>query len=347
MRIRAAALLAILLLSSAARGDFNLSVKTEGVRLGPNLVNSVRSEDLKDRVVLLEFWGINCPPCLASLPKLAALNSELAPFGLMVVGAHAQDGMDEQVKRTALSRGVNFPIVKNASVEGGNDFSGIPHCMLFDHSGKCLYRGDPQSVETKLRLALGAALADTGSKADLAPPVAALAASLRKGTAPARVLRQAVALLKSSSKTTAGDARILVGRLTAAAQTRLDEANRVVESEPLRAYDLAVAVAGTFKGAPVSTEAAALAAKLKGDKAVAVELKARPALESIRKLDQVLGARALAARVDTTNPDFLKANRASINQLRTRLTQIKKTAPDAKATAEAATIAEKYGVTVK
>jgi thiol-disulfide isomerase/thioredoxin len=324
-----------------------MSVKTEGVRLGAALVSSVRNEDLKGRVVLLEFWGINCPPCLASLPKLAALNSELAPFGLMIVGAHAQNGTDEQVKGTALARGVNFPIVKHASVEGGNDFRGIPHCMLFDHTGKCLYRGQPEGAAGTLRLALGAALADTGSKTDLSAPVAALAASLRKGTSPARVLRQAVPLLKSPTKTTASDALVLVSRLTATGQSKLDEANKMAEAEPLLAYDLAVAVAGIYKGTPLSTDAAALAGKLKNDKTVAVELKARPALEAILKLDQVLSKRAVAAKVETTNEAFLKANRTSINQLRQRLTQIKKTAPDARATAVATTIAEKYGVTVE
>jgi thiol-disulfide isomerase/thioredoxin len=347
MKTWSSCVLAVVLLCCPARAEFNMAVKTDGIRLGPTLLGSVRTDDLKGHVVLLDFWGISCPPCLAAIPKIAAMNNELGPFGLVIVGAHAQKGTDEQIKRMARSRGANFPIVQFAAVEGGQDFRLLPHSMLFDHTGKCIYRGEPLAAESRLRQALGAALADTGSKTDPVPSVGLLLLSLRKGTSPAKVLRQAVTLMKSSHKTEASDAAALVERLTAVGKQKLDEANKVVESDPLRAYDLAQTVANTWKGSPVATSASTLLNKLKKDKGVALEMKARPTLEAMRKLDQLLSARATAAKVEPNNPDFLKANRANISQLRSRLSQIKKMAPDAKATAEATTIAQKYGITLK
>jgi len=154
-----AALALVLCLSARAHAqNFNMNVSVDGIQLGKTLLGAeLKADNLKNRVVLLEFWGVNCPPCLASMPKLAAWNFEMQSLGLVVIGAHAQNAPPERVQSTALSRGANFTIVERASVKDGRDFRGIPHCMLFDHTGKCLFRGSPMEVEGLLRKAVLAA----------------------------------------------------------------------------------------------------------------------------------------------------------------------------------------------
>src|SRR5262249_3819067 len=45
--------------------EFNLKVTTEDIVLGKGLVNGdVKPEDLKGKVVLLDFWGVRAPQCL-------------------------------------------------------------------------------------------------------------------------------------------------------------------------------------------------------------------------------------------------------------------------------------------
>jgi thiol-disulfide isomerase/thioredoxin len=341
MNARWCALLLGVLLCGGGRAEFNLTVKTENVRLGKALLGSVSADDLKGRVVVLEFWGINCAPCLASLPKMAALNRELSPFGLLLVGAHAQNGTEEQVKATARARGVNFPVVQSASVQGGNDFNGIPHCMVFDHKGKCVYRGSPATAELAARRQVGATLADAAGKS-AAKPVANLVTSLESGASPALVLRRAVPLLRSADATTNADAKRLVAALTAQGQKQLDEAEKLLSAEPVRAYDLALLALATYKGTPVGTRAGEVAGKLKREKPVQAELQARPHLEAIRKLDAALAPR-VGPTVDPKGPEFQKAFARQVKQMRSRLAQMKKVAPDAPATAEATAIAEKYG----
>jgi hypothetical protein len=48
-------------LAGPAHGaNFNMGVKVEGIRLGPPVTGpKVTGEDLKGKVVLLEFWGVN------------------------------------------------------------------------------------------------------------------------------------------------------------------------------------------------------------------------------------------------------------------------------------------------
>ena len=154
---------------ASAADDFNMAVTTNGIRLG-NYISGppLAADSLTNRVVMLEFWGVNCPPCLASMPKLEQLHKQLSPLGLVVIGAHAQGGPDPVVLKTAADLGVTFTILSDASVAEGGDLGGIPHCMLFDHTGKCIYRGSPFSVQE----AVAAAEADLAVGRRIIPPVA-------------------------------------------------------------------------------------------------------------------------------------------------------------------------------
>ena len=55
-----------LCLGGRAEADFNMKGSVDGIQLGKHLLGpELKTEDLKNRVVLLAFWGVNCPPCLA------------------------------------------------------------------------------------------------------------------------------------------------------------------------------------------------------------------------------------------------------------------------------------------
>ena len=52
-------------------------------------------ESLNGQVVLLEFWGLWCPPCVASMPHLMEVNEKYAPHGLKIVTVHAGRGNEK------------------------------------------------------------------------------------------------------------------------------------------------------------------------------------------------------------------------------------------------------------
>ena len=50
--------------------------------------DAVKLADLKGKVVLLEFWGYWCGPCIASMPVLFELHEKFADKGLAIIGIH-------------------------------------------------------------------------------------------------------------------------------------------------------------------------------------------------------------------------------------------------------------------
>jgi len=340
--------LALLLLAAPARAaDYTMDYKVADVRLGSPVLASIKDADLKGRVVLLEFWGINCPKCRSTLPHVNDLARELGPFGLVTVGSHLQGKPTAaQIKTGALAFGANFPLVESTSIPGMNDVDGIPHVVLFDHRGKCVFRGDPTKVDGPARKALAAYLVDVKTKAPLTGDAAELVLSLRKGAEPTKVLAEAVTLAKSDDKKQAAEAKVVLEHLTAAAGDRMAWAEKQAEQQPLEAYDQAAFLATAFKDTAVAAKAEALTGKLKDHKVVAPELKARPLLEAIRKLDKTLSARP-GAKTAPKGDEFHKANRFPLRQMQARLAQAHKAAPKAKATAEATRIAAWYGITAE
>ncbi len=46
----------------------------------------LKDEDLKGKVVLLDFWAMWCGPCIATFPHLREWNEQYADKGLVIIG---------------------------------------------------------------------------------------------------------------------------------------------------------------------------------------------------------------------------------------------------------------------
>jgi thiol-disulfide isomerase/thioredoxin len=51
----------------------------------------VTSADLKGKVLLIDFWGVQCPPCAASAPTVERFHREFSDEGLVVLGVNVQN----------------------------------------------------------------------------------------------------------------------------------------------------------------------------------------------------------------------------------------------------------------
>jgi hypothetical protein len=278
------------------------------------------------------------------MPHLVRWNAELGDFGLVIIAPHVQKATPDEVRQKAKGLGLTFTVTGSGGVRG-HEFGGIPHCVLFDAEGNSAFTGHPTKAEHHVRQAVGAALAAKADPGEPTKAVAALAEALKQGQPPAGVLPKAVALAKSSDPATAAQAKRLVAALTEVAGQRLAEASERAKDDPLAAFDRLTPLARNFKGTPVGTRADDLLTSLRRDPKVMAEVKARPSLEAVKKLDEALAAPA--AKADPKSAEFQRAYAAPLKQLRTQISQMKRSWPDASATKEALAIAERYGLTIR
>jgi peroxiredoxin len=107
-----AALLATLLAlpASAATADKDKPApKVEGftVAHGPT-----RLSEFKGDVVILNFWGTFCPPCVDDLDAYAAQDAALRAEGIRIVAVNIDEKHElEGIERMAKARSWDFPIV--------------------------------------------------------------------------------------------------------------------------------------------------------------------------------------------------------------------------------------------
>ena len=122
--------------STAAK--VNLSEFTFGKTLSGD---TVTAESLKGKPVVVEFWGIHCGPCLASMPMLNGLAKRHESKGLKVIGAHSQEATEEEILKTIKTSKIKFPVTEGA--RSPLKFNGIPHSAVFASDGTMLFEGSP------------------------------------------------------------------------------------------------------------------------------------------------------------------------------------------------------------
>ena len=116
------------------------------VRYGA-VVNEVpfNKDELAGKVVVVEEWGVNCPPCIASLPDMAKLAKSNENKGLVVVGLECQNSPKEQILKILKSARVKYPVMAGGSAPAGTGT--IPHACVFDATGKLVWTGNPHDAD--------------------------------------------------------------------------------------------------------------------------------------------------------------------------------------------------------
>jgi thiol-disulfide isomerase/thioredoxin len=327
----------------AAAGEFNMDVTAAGIRPGAHVSGpALGPESLAHRVVLLEFWGVNCPPCIRSMPLLEELHQSLGPQGLVVIGAHAQGGTAEDLKPQVAKLGVSFTILDQASVEGGMDFQGIPHCMLFDHNGVCVYRGSPfdaqPAVLAAVKAAPGAIL--EGRTLVKLPDLNLL---LRDEGQFATALKRAKGLVGNKDRETAEEAAFVVEKLEARGRAMLDDAVSLKDTDPARAADLVQRCTVVFKGGEIGTEAAKLGGQWRKDKPFQAAVQAGRQLVKLERMRAYVIDQLGGQSDGTVTPEMAAAvPPAFTRQIVSLARGIERSAPGSTVAEKAAAIAAEF-----
>lgn len=99
--------------------------------------------DLRGTVVLINVWATWCEPCIAELPELAKLHTELEPRGFTVIGLNADVASKRlQVRRMVDQHDLPYPIWLDPKNDAQVAFKlrGYPTSILIDRQGKIRWR---------------------------------------------------------------------------------------------------------------------------------------------------------------------------------------------------------------
>lgn len=99
--------------------------------------------DIKNKVVLVDFWASWCGPCKQSFPTLDELQKKYGPQGFVII-AVSEDEKSSDMEDFLKQHSVSFATVRDAGVDGKKlvdktEVSAMPSSFLIDASGKVRY----------------------------------------------------------------------------------------------------------------------------------------------------------------------------------------------------------------
>lgn len=132
---------------------------------GPKLTEA----DLAGKVVLVDEWGVNCPPCRALLPRMEEIWKSFRTKPFVLVGSHRQGMNKDAVMALVKANKLTYPIYERAGIEGEpSNGGGIPFLYVINHRGRVVYSGRSDRDATQ---ALVEAITAVGLPPDLIPGV--------------------------------------------------------------------------------------------------------------------------------------------------------------------------------
>jgi peroxiredoxin len=122
--------------------------------------------EMRGKVVLVDFWGTHCGPCVAELPRVKAAFERFHPEGFEVIGISC-DTDKKELEDYVKKRGISWPQYFDGKQQSENQFTvsfgvdGIPHMFLVDKKGLLRFdnvrarddvhpKGDTTSFEDKI-----------------------------------------------------------------------------------------------------------------------------------------------------------------------------------------------------
>lgn len=121
--------------------------------------------NLKDNVVLIQFWTFACINCQRTLPYITKWHRQYAAQGLKVIGIHTPEFAFERdinnIKRALQKHQITYPVAVDNEFKTWNAYDNQywPHLFLADRKGQIRYNhigeGAYEKTEQTIRQLLG------------------------------------------------------------------------------------------------------------------------------------------------------------------------------------------------
>lgn len=129
----------------------------------------VTEADLAGKVVLVDCWGVNCPPCRALLPRMESIWKSFKSKPFVLLGSHRQGSQPDKVAELVKANGLTYPQYEQAGIASGEpSFRSIPFLYVVNHRGRIVYSGNSEREATE---AVVNALGEIGAPPTLIPGV--------------------------------------------------------------------------------------------------------------------------------------------------------------------------------
>jgi len=78
---------------------------------------AVKPEDMKGKVVIVDFYATWCGPCMAAIPHNNELFNKYKDKGLVIFGVCTSSGGQDKMEKTAKSKGMQYPTARDPQLK--------------------------------------------------------------------------------------------------------------------------------------------------------------------------------------------------------------------------------------
>jgi len=114
----------------------------------------VKPQDMKGKVVVVDFYATWCGPCMAAIPHNNEMLKKYKDKGLLVVGVCTNKRGQEKMEQTVKDRGIEYPTARDPQLESQKTWEVhyYPTYAVVDRKGIVRAIGlQPQHVETVVK----------------------------------------------------------------------------------------------------------------------------------------------------------------------------------------------------
>ncbi|MBI3341557.1 thioredoxin family protein, partial [Candidatus Curtissbacteria bacterium] len=158
--------------SSVDLSDYGPAPDFVGISKWLNTENPLHIQDLKRKVVLVDFWTYTCINCIRTLPYVTSWYDKYHDQGLVVVGVHTPEfefeKKTENVAASLPQNKIHYPVAQDNDYKTWDAFSNRywPAKYLIDAKGVIRYVHFGEGDYDKTEMAIKQLLEEAGSRVD-------------------------------------------------------------------------------------------------------------------------------------------------------------------------------------